>query len=136
LAVHLLRVWRALAGSGAVVVHDCATRGPLRRLMRRRAADAGRPVCLVLLDVDPAVARGGQVARGRRVRARAMRRHERRWGRLVGGTPPRPRPALLGEGFADVRVLDRPAADAVAALRFGVTRPAPDGHDGRRREAW
>jgi hypothetical protein len=27
--------------------------------------------------------------------------------------------ALLAEGFADVRVLDRAAADAVAALRFG-----------------
>src|SRR5919206_1597700 len=118
-AVHLLRVWRALAGPAPVVVHDCATRGPLRRLLRRRAARAGRPVCLVLLDVDPAVARGGQAARGRRVRRRAMRPHERRWARLVGGTPPRPLPALLDEGFADVRVLDRPAADAVAALRFG-----------------
>jgi hypothetical protein len=48
-----------------------------------------------------------------------MRRHERRWARLVGGTPPRPLRALLDEGFAEVRVLDRPAADAVAALRFG-----------------
>ncbi|HEX2103350.1 MAG TPA: AAA family ATPase [Solirubrobacteraceae bacterium] len=118
-AVHLLRVWRALAVPAPVVVHDCATRGPLRRLMRRRAARAGRPVCLLLLDVDPAVARGGQDARGRRVRARAMRRHERRWGRLVEGAPPHPRPGLLAEGFDGVRVLDRRAADAVAALRFG-----------------
>jgi predicted kinase len=117
-ALHLLRVWRTLAGPAPVVVHDCATRGPLRRLLRRRAARPGRPVCLLLLDVDPAVARGGQEARGRRVRARAMRRHERRWARMVTGTPPRPAPALLDEGFADVRVLDRPGADAIAGLRF------------------
>jgi predicted kinase len=121
-AIHLLRVWRALARpaeSAAVVVHDCATRTLLRRLLRRRASRPGRPVCLVLLDVDPAAARGGQEARGRRVRARAMRRHERRWAGMVAGTPPRPVPALTAEGFADVRVLDRAAADAVARLRFG-----------------
>jgi predicted kinase len=118
-ALHLLRVWRALACDRPVVVHDCATRGPLRRLMLRRAARAGRPVSLVLIDVDPAVARGGQRARGRRVRARAMRRHERRWAGLVVGEERRPSPALLAEGFADVRVLDRAAADGIAALRFG-----------------
>jgi predicted kinase len=59
-AIHLLRVWRALAepaGSAPVVVHDCATRTLLRRLLRRRASRPGRPVCLVLLDVDPAVER-------------------------------------------------------------------------------
>jgi hypothetical protein len=38
---------------------------------------------------------------------------------MVAGTPPRPVPALTAEGFADVRVLDRAAADAVAHLRFG-----------------
>jgi hypothetical protein len=75
-------------------------------------------VCLLLLDVDPGLARGGQHARGRRVRAGTMRRHERRWSRMVTGTPPRPTAALLAEGFADVRVLDRTAADAVASLRF------------------
>jgi predicted kinase len=119
-AIHLLRVWRALGAGGPVVVHDCATRGPLRRLMLRRAARAGRPVCLLLLDVDPVVARRGQAARGRRVRPRAMRRHERRWARLVTGAPARPSPSLRAEGFADVRVLDRAAADAIAALRFGA----------------
>jgi hypothetical protein len=118
----MLRVWRALAQPGPVVVHDCATRGPLRRLLRRRAARPGRPVCLLLLDVDPAVARGGQHARGRRVDARAMRRHERRWARMVTGAPPRPSPALLAEGFTDLRVLDRSAADTVAALRFARAR--------------
>jgi hypothetical protein len=66
---------------------------------------------------DPAVARSGQHARGRRVRARAMRRHERWWSRMVTGTPRRPKPTLP-EGSADVRLLDRTAADAVATLRF------------------
>jgi predicted kinase len=126
--VHLLWVWRALADPGPVVVHDCATRGPLRRLLRRRAAWSGRPVCLLLLDVDPAVARGGQDARGRRVRTRAMRRHERRWARMVTGPPPRPLPALCAEGFTDVRVLDRRAADVVAGLRFAR---APALHEAR-----
>jgi predicted kinase len=116
--VHLLRVWRALADPTPVVVHDCGTRGPLRRLLRRRAARAGRPVCLLLLDVDPAIARCGQDARGRRVRERAMRRHERRWARMVTSAPPRRLPALEAEGFTDVRVLARTAADAVAGLRF------------------
>src|SRR5215218_6689115 len=37
-AVHLLQVWRALADPAPVVVHDRATRGPLRRLMLRRGA--------------------------------------------------------------------------------------------------
>ena len=123
-AVHLLRVWRALSRAAPVVVHDCGTRGPLRRLVRRRAARTGKPVYLLLLDVDPEVARAGQEARARRVRARAMRRHERRWTRLVSGTPPRPRAMLLAEGFAHVRVLDRRAANAVEALRFGR---APEG---------
>jgi hypothetical protein len=48
-----------------------------------------------------------------------MRRHERRWAGLVVGEERRPSPALLAEGFADVRVLDRAAADGIAALRFG-----------------
>jgi hypothetical protein len=47
-----------------------------------------------------------------------MRRHERRWAGLVAGEPPRTSAALLAEGFADVRVLDRVAADSVTALRF------------------
>jgi predicted kinase len=114
--VHVVRVWIALGRSAPVVVHDCGTRGALRRLLRRRATRPGRSVHLLLLDVDPAVARAGRAARGRRVRARSIRRHERRWAGLVCES--RPGAALLEEGFADVRVLDRRAADAVAALRF------------------
>jgi hypothetical protein len=51
-----------------------------------------------------------------------MRRHERRWRRLIRGDPPRPDERLRREGFDHVRVLDRVAADAVAAVRFGVRR--------------
>jgi predicted kinase len=118
-AVHLWRVWRALGAGGPVVVHDCATRPWLRRAMLTRARRAGRPVSLLLLHVDADVARHGQVLRGRRVRARAMRRHERRWRRVVGpGSPPRPSAVALREGFDDVLVLDRAGADAVQRIRF------------------
>jgi predicted kinase len=117
--VHLLRVWRALGAAAPVVIHDCATRAWLRRLMVRRARRAGRPVFLLLLHVDAELARTGQHARGRRVRPRAMRRHERRWSAMVtGGRPAHASASLLREGFAEVRVLDRSAADHVDRLRF------------------
>jgi hypothetical protein len=96
------------------VVHDCATRRVVRRLMLRRARAGGRPVALIALDVDGHIARGGQAARGRRVRDGAMRTHERRWAAMLAGGPA----ALLAEGFARVDVLDRRGADAVGALRF------------------
>jgi predicted kinase len=118
-ALHLARVWRALPENGPLVIHDCATRGPLRRMLLRRARRAGRPVFLILLHVDPDVARRGQADRGRTVRRRAMRRHARRWGRMVTTGPvARPAPALLAEGYAGIRVLDRPGADAIGAVRF------------------
>jgi hypothetical protein len=123
-ALHLVAVWRSL-GDGRddpVVVHDCATRSWLRRLMVRRARGSGRPVFLVLLDVEAEVARSGQRARDRRVRGRVMRRHERRWRALTAGAVH----GRLPEGYAGVRVLDRPAADAVAAMRFpGPVRQDP-----------
>jgi predicted kinase len=120
-AVHQWRVWRALGAGGPVVVHDCATRAWLRRLMLARARRAGRPVCLLLLHVEGEVARSGQHARGRRVRARAMRRHERRWRRLV--TPQRAGPAgrrgagggLRRGARARPRRGRRRAADAIRA---------------------
>jgi predicted kinase len=124
-AGHLIRVWRALGAGDPVVVHECATRAWLRRAMVRRARAAGRPVFLLLLHVEPALARSNQIARRRTVRRGTMRRHERRWRELVGDDG-----ALLasaaprGEGFASVRVLRRADADAVEALRF-APQPAP-----------
>ncbi len=115
-ALHLLAVWRALGDHGdePVVVHDCATRGAVRRAMLRRARAVGRPVVLLALDVDGHDARGGQRDRGRRVSDRAMLRHERRWRAMLDGATAK----LLAEGFARVHVLARHEADAIGALRF------------------
>jgi predicted kinase len=119
--LHQLAVWRALGsdGSDAVVVHDCATRRWLRRLMLWRAHRGRRPVVLLALDTDAGQARAGQRARERRVRDAVMRRHERHWSELLGADDGRaPGERLRLEGFTRVHVLDRSAADAVTALRF------------------
>jgi predicted kinase len=118
-AIHLWRVWRTLRKDGPVVIHDCATRGPFRRALLRRARRAGRPVSLILLHVDEGVARRRQWARGRVVRPRAMRRHVRRYGAMVAIEPAlRPQDRLLAEGYAGVHVLDAASAGRVRELRF------------------
>jgi predicted kinase len=127
--VHLWRVWRVLgAAHGEVIVHDCATRAWVRRMALRRARHAGRPLFLLLLDVDASVARRGQHDRGRLVRRHAMRRHERRWQRLVTrhGSPA-PSVALSREGFAAVWIVDRVVAGAIDAIRFAGRRGSPGG---------
>lgn len=53
-----------LAVCDGVVVHEPATRAASRRRLLGRARLTGRPAHLVLLDVDPATARAGQIARG------------------------------------------------------------------------
>lgn len=53
----------------------------LRRAVLRRARRQHTAVHLVVVDATPAQARQAQRARGRTVRERAMRRHERRWAR-------------------------------------------------------
>jgi len=70
-------------GKGPMVVHDCATRPWVRRLIGWRAKRAGLPLHLVLLDVPGDVARDGQWIRGRVVRAGSMATHCRRWPHLL-----------------------------------------------------
>src|SRR5919107_1001908 len=78
--IHLLRVWRALAAREPVVVHDCATRGPLRRLIAPRAPRARRRRCsprdsrTCASWTAPRPTRSRHCASASRVSARARRR--------------------------------------------------------------
>jgi hypothetical protein len=118
---HHLRVRRALGGAGALVVHETGTKGWLRRRIARRAAGRGRSLHLLALDVPRPVAEAGQRARGRRVRARSMDRHERGFAVLRRALRCEPAVVPMGaEGFASALVLDRLAGDRVRAVRFGA----------------
>ncbi|MGV9773685.1 AAA family ATPase [Streptosporangium sp. NPDC003464] len=112
-ATHVSRIARALLRGHGVVAH---TRGTWPHILYGFAwltRRVGSEVHLILLDVEPEVARAGQLSRGRVVTATGFARHCRRWRVLVararGGSLP---PA------AGVTVLDRPAADLLGAIRF------------------
>ncbi len=62
-------VLRAIRTPGPLVIHDCATKPLVRQLIGRAARAARRPVHLIMLDVPADVARLGQRARARVVRA-------------------------------------------------------------------
>ncbi len=70
-------------GTGPVVIHDCATFRWTRTLIARWAADYGRELHLLMLDVPAAVARAGQYARGRRINRMAFTIHVWRWRQLM-----------------------------------------------------
>jgi len=80
-ARHWIAIWRALKRPEGVIVARPFTLGCLRRAVLRRARRHHPEVHLVIVDATPAQARAGQLARGRTIRERAMRRHERRWSR-------------------------------------------------------
>jgi hypothetical protein len=80
-AWHWVALWRALKRPEGVIVVRPFTSGRLRRAVLRRALRHHPAAHLVVVDASPALARAGQEARGRTVRERAMRRHERRWAR-------------------------------------------------------
>ena len=113
-AGHYLAIFAAMRRPGPLVVHECATRGWLRRAMTRWARWAGRPAHLLLLDADPETARAGQRARGRRLHGRAMRRHERVSGGLLAAAAAAP-----PDGLAGSLVLTRGDAAAIETVRFG-----------------
>ncbi|GAA3454648.1 ATP-binding protein [Dactylosporangium matsuzakiense] len=104
---HYARLVRAMRTPGPIVVHECATRPWARRLIFRAAR---RPVHLLLLDVSPAEALAGQVARNRRVRPSAFATHCRNWQQVLR----RPHPQA-----ATVTVMDRAQAARLEAIRFG-----------------
>jgi hypothetical protein len=96
-ARHWVALWRALGREEGVVVVRPFTAGWLRRAVQRRARRHHGAVRLVVVAATPVQARAGQVARGRVVGERAMRRHERRWAAAD----------LAGEGWTTVLVAAR-----------------------------
>ncbi|WP_280267897.1 AAA family ATPase [Nocardia wallacei] len=113
---HYRRIRRALHGAPTpVVVHDCGTRRWVRRLIASWAAQGGRDVHIIMIDVPAEAAQAGQRARGRRVSRISFALHYSRWRRIVGdvttGAPPRPVPA-------SVVVLDRTTVSGLRAISF------------------
>ncbi|WP_460696224.1 AAA family ATPase [Nocardia thraciensis] len=113
---HYRRIRRALHGARTpVVVHDCGTRRWVRRLIASWAAQGGREVHIIMIDVAAEAAQAGQRARGRRVSRISFALHYSRWRRIVGrvadGTAPRPVPT-------SVVVLDRTTVSKLRAISF------------------
>ncbi|MBB2910183.1 energy-coupling factor transporter ATP-binding protein EcfA2 [Streptosporangium becharense] len=119
-ATHVWRISRVLLGGGhGTVAHTRGTWPHILYGFAWLARRAGGEVHLILLDVDPEVAREGQVARGRVVTDATFARHCRRWRSIVG----RARDGALPPA-AGVTVLDRPGADRLRAIRFDERRAA------------
>jgi hypothetical protein len=117
LAYYVLVLKAMRAGSGPLVVHDCATRPWVRRVIGRRAKRAGLPLHLVLIDVPGDVARDGQWIRGRVVRAGSMATHCRRWPELLAKAVDDP--SHVVPGAASAVVLTRGQANQLTRIKFG-----------------
>ena len=112
-AEHLARVLLALPGGSGLIVHDTGTRGWRRWLLAALADRLGRGGHLLLLDVPAEAALEGQRERRRALGPAAFTAHWRRWRRL------REVPAgLAGEGWASVRLLNRPGADRLGRVEI------------------
>lgn len=110
------RVLRAIRRGGPLVVHDCATRPWARQLIGRWARRSGLAVHLIMLDVPADVARLGQHARARVVRARSMATHSRRWPELLDLAADDP--GQVVPGAASAVILDRDQADRLRKITF------------------
>jgi hypothetical protein len=111
-AGHVLRVLAALPGPSGLLVHDTGTRAWRRRLLAGLARRCGRGAHLLLLDVTAEAALEGQRRRRRALHRAAFASHWRNWRRLraaLAGPGPVPS-GLAVEGWASVRLMDRPAA--------------------------
>ena len=127
-AEHIARVLAALPGPSGLIVHDTGTRGWRRWLLAALARRFGRAGHLLLLDVPAETALEGQRERRRTLGPAAFAAHWRRWRRLRDtlAAPTGPGDAgwdtagagLAAEGWASVRVLDRPAADRLDRIEI------------------
>jgi hypothetical protein len=139
-AEHALRVLAALPGPAGLIVHDTGTRGWRRRLLVGLARRCGRSGHLLLLDVSAEAALEGQRRRRRALRGAAFAAHWRSWRQLraelfaradpFGGEVPGADPSALqgtadpgadpsglrAEGWASVRLLDRPSANRLGRV--------------------
>jgi len=113
-AGHVARVLAALPGGSGLIVHDTGTRGWRRRLLAGLARRFGRESHLLLLDVSAGAALDGQRRRRRSLGSAAFAAHWRQWRRLRDDLPA----GLAGEGWASVRLLDRPAADRLGRVEI------------------
>ncbi|MER6911816.1 AAA family ATPase [Streptomyces sp. NPDC000594] len=111
---HYAGLRRALRAGESVVVHDCGTQTWVRRWLARQARRRGTALHLVLLDVEPGVAREGQRERGRGVSGYAFARHRRGVGRLIADAEA----GRLPGGCSSAVLLDRDAASALTLLGF------------------
>ncbi|WP_371400703.1 ATP-binding protein [Kribbella sp. NBC_00662] len=115
---YYVRVLTAIRrGTGPLVVHDCATRPWVRRLIGWCASRGGLKVHLILLDVPGDVARSGQWARGRVVRSGSMATHCQRWPDLVAKAAEDP--GYVVPGALSARVLTRAQANGLERICFG-----------------
>jgi hypothetical protein len=134
-ARHWIAIWRALERPEGVIVVRPFTAGWSRRAVLRRARRHHPAVHLVVVDVTPAQARRGQDARGRTVRERAMRRHERHWARADFAREPWTTVARVTRS-----AVERPRLSGVRSRRSRVRsrlddRPVPDPALRHRRHA-
>jgi predicted kinase len=114
---HYGRVLRVLsAGSGPVILHDCATRSWTRWLIVRSARRSNRRVHLLLLDVSPRVAGAAQVARGRQIRSASFVVHCRRWASLIEAVDDESHG--INRDTASVVLIDRSAATRLSEIQF------------------
>ena len=122
-AEHVARVLLALPGGSGLIVHDTGTRGWRRRLLAALARWSGRGGHLLLLDVAAETALEGQRQRRRAVGPAAFAAHWHRWRRLRDALSGPADPVTAGagpaaEGWASVRLLDRPAADRLGRVEI------------------
>jgi predicted kinase len=113
-AGHALRVLAALPGPSGLIVHDTGTRRWRRRLLTGLARRWGRGAHLLLLDVTAEDALEGQRRRRRALGRTAFAAHWRSSRRLRDALPA----AAAAEGWASVRLLDRPAADRLRRVEI------------------
>ena len=129
-AEHALRVLAALPGPFGLIVHDTGTRGWRRRGLVGLARRCGRGGHLLLLDVSAEAALEGQRRRRRALHGAAFAAHWRNWRRLraelfvpvdpsgpqLPGDPGAEASGLRTEGWASVRLLDRPSANRLGRI--------------------